>query len=129
MTKFKNYLVQKNIDTLTNLQFDKNAYFRYKDSDAISEFIECCIGRYKKTVIRDILVDLSVTFESLCYQNDSESNHEDLLEVGYLLGLLHATHKGCVYAVEYDSIRFYFVGMETDIVSDIRSEFKKLVKN
>jgi hypothetical protein len=128
MSKFKNYLVQKNIETLEKFQFDKNAYFGYKESEQLTELINCSIGRFKKNKIRDVLVDLSITFESLCYQDDTESNHEDLIEVGYILGLFHATHRGCIYSVEYDNIRFYFVGMESQIVSDIRDELRNIRK-
>lgn len=124
MTKFKNYLVKKNIDSLTALSFDRNAYFTYRESSMLDELIIGMTGRIKKNTIRNVLVDLSLTFESLLYGNDCESNHEDLIEVGYILGLLHATNKGCVYATEHMDIRYYFVGVESDIVCDIRDSIR-----
>ena len=124
MTKFKNYLVKKNIDSLTALSFDRNAYFTYRESSMLDELIIGMTGRIKKNTIRNVLVDLSISFESLLYEKDSNSNHEDLIEVGYLLGLLHATNKGCVYATEFADIRYYFVGVESDIVSDVRDAIR-----
>lgn len=124
MTKFKNYLVKKNIDSLTALSFDRNAYFTYRESSMLDELIIGMTGRIKKNTIRNVLVDLSISFESLLYEKDNDSNHEDLIEVGYLLGLLHATNKGCVYATEFADIRYYFVGVESDIVSDVRDAIR-----
>lgn len=128
MSNFKTYLIKKNQETLKSLSFDRNAFFRYKESETINEMISSLTHRIKKNKIRDALVESSVAFESIDYFNDSESNHEDLIETGYLLGLLHATHKGCIYSVEFERIRFYYIGMESDIIMDLRNCFRSITK-
>lgn len=114
------------MDSLESLSFDRNAYFTYRESSMLDDYIVGMSGRIKKNIIRNVLVDLSITFESLIFEKDNESNHEDLIEVGYLLGLLHATNKGCIYATEFADIRYYFVGVESDIVNDVRSAIRNI---
>jgi uncharacterized protein with ParB-like and HNH nuclease domain len=123
MSQVKEYLIQKNIEILSRLE--KDTFFKYNESDALDNLLFEFKKRIPEKILFNVLVDLSITFEHLRYSKDHESNHEDLIEAGYLLGLIHATHKGCIYSVEFSKTRFYFVGYENDILLSIRNSLKQ----
>ena len=125
MSQVKEYLIQKNIEILSRLGLEKETFFKYNESDALNDLLFDFKKRVPEKVMFNTLVDLSITFEHLRYSKDHESNHEDLIETGYLLGLIHATHKGCIYSVEFSKTRFYFVGYENDILLSIRNSLKQ----
>jgi len=101
--------------------------FKYEESSQIQELI-----RYFKKekgmddqTIANVLTDNSLILEELSYKNDSPTNHEDLLDAGFVLGYLHAKHPGRIFGVVHDKIRYYFIGVETDIYTNIKIQLNK----
>ena len=128
MSQFKEYLVRKNIDVITSISSYSNAFFTFNTSEEIQNLIDLFSTKISGAYIRNVLVDTSLVFEDLKYKNDSYSNHEDLIEAGYILGLIHASHHGAIYSVTHQFIRYFFVGVESDICIELRSKFKKKMK-
>lgn len=105
---------------------EKNYIFNYIVSDKIQELIELYLEKgYKKRRIHDVLVDSCIIFESLYYNKDSESNHEDLLDAGYVLGRVQAQEGGCIVVVQLDSFRYFYVGCEEEIFQYIKEKMKR----
>lgn len=104
-----------------------NIRFKYEESSQIQELI-----RYFKKekgmddrTISNVLIDNSLILEELTFKNDSPTNHEDLLDAGYVLGYLHAKHPGRIFGITYDKMRYYFIGVETDIYTNLKTQFNK----
>lgn len=105
----------------------KNYIFSYIVSEKIEELIQIYIERgFKKRKIHDILLDSSIIFESLYYNKDSENNHEDLIDCGYVLGCVHAKEGGSIIAINLDSFRYYFVGSEDELFFYIKDRIRKI---
>lgn len=130
MSKFKNYLVEKNRELLESPTIAiSNARFTYAESDDIQEMLRFYTKEkgLDASLIYDKLADLCITFESLSYKQDNSSNHEDLVEVGYLLGLLHSAHKGSIFGITFEKTRFYFIGVENEIYTVLKTNLNKLL--
>lgn len=128
MSQVKDYLIKKNVEILSKIGYEKDMFFRYNESDSLNDLLSDFRNRIPERIMFNVLLDNSITFEYLKCGKDSQSNHEDLIEAGYLLGLIHATHKGCIYALEFSKTRFYFIGYENDILISLRNSFKSVYK-
>lgn len=133
MSIFKTYLIEKNRELLESpsLVLANQARFTYAESDNIQDMLRFYVKDrgLDLNTIYDVLADACITFESLSYKGDNESNHEDLVEVGYILGLLHSQHKGRIYGITFQKSRFYFIGVEADIFATLKTELNKAVFN
>lgn len=131
MSDFKSYLIEKNkklLDEIVTIQ--TNARFSYDESDLISDMIKFYISdrHVDPNIIHEVLEATCITFESLKYKNDNESNHEDLVEIGYILGILHSSHAGKIYGITFERIRYYYIGVENDIATILRNKISKTLK-
>ena len=104
---------------------EKNYIFSYFVSEKIQELLDIYLERgFRKRKIHDILVESSIIFESLYYNKDSESNHEDLLDCGYVLGMVQAKEGGSIVAIQLDTFRYFYVGCEEEIFQYIKQKLK-----
>lgn len=128
MASMKSYLIEKNLDILSSTHLETMARFTYSESDSLQELLRKYKNekKFPSSKIINVLTDSCLTFESISYKTDSYSNHEDLIEVGYILGLLHSRHRGQIIGVEFDKMRFYFIGVEADVFAHLKSELNKL---
>lgn len=110
------------MSTLVN----NNYFFNYIESEEIYELLQLFSDRgMKRRKIHDILGNTCVIFESLIYNKDTESNHEDLLDAGYVLGRAVGANGGSIIAVQVDNFRYFYVGSEQEIFTHLKHNFKK----
>ena len=105
--------------------------FKYNKSEEIQEIISYFLNDKKMPlqIICAVLADSSVILEDLDYRNDSRSNHEDLLEAGYILGYMSCKYPGNILAIDCNKMRYYYIGSARDISVYLRNELnKKLIE-
>lgn len=110
------------MSTLVN----NNYFFNYVESEEIYELLELYSKRgLRRRTIHELLGQHCVIFESLIYNKDSESNHEDLIDAGYVLGRVQGQCGGNIIAIIVDNFKYFFVGLENEIFAHLKHTFKK----
>lgn len=125
---FSYFIAEKKRELLEGKIDTGSLRFQYGESRKTQELL----NYYKKEkgvdskAITEILSDNCIIFEDLHYGSDNESNHEDLIDAGYVLGFIHAKNPGRIVALDHDKFRYYFIGDESDIYTNIKVEMNKL---
>jgi len=129
---FKEYKAEKLGELL---EHDSNEFanvrFKFSESDKIQEILKYFVkdkgidGRK----IHNILQDSAVTFEDISYgDSNNASLHEDILDSGYVLGYVHAKRPGRIFAVDFEKTRYFYIGVESDIIQHLKTELNKTIK-
>ena len=107
------------------LKVNNNYFFQYQICESLFETIEHYKIKIGRKRVSKVLSDHSVIFESLVYGKDSDSNHEDLIDAGYVLGRVQAEVGGIVLAVPFEGFRYFYVGQEHDLCVELKHQLKK----
>jgi len=129
---FKEYKAEKMGELL---EHDRNEFanvrFKFSESDKIQEILKYFVkdkgidGRK----IHNILQDSAVTFEDISYgDSNNASLHEDILDSGYVLGYVHTKRPGRIFAVDFEKTRYFYIGVESDIIQHLKTELNKTIK-
>ena len=129
---FKEYKAEKLGELL---EHDSNEFanvrFKFSESDKIQEILKYFV-KDKGTdsrKIHNILQDSAVTFEDISYgDSNNASLHEDILDSGYVLGYVHAKRPGRIFAVDFENTRYFYIGVESDIIQHLKTELNKTIK-
>jgi hypothetical protein len=121
---FKEFKKEKTNELLeSNNEFSK-IRFTFSTSDTIQEILKYFVKDKGIDVrsIHKVLQDTSIAF------TNKDDDKEDFLDVGYVLGYVSAKRPGTLFVVDLEKTRYYYIGVEADIIQKLKTEIGKLVK-
>lgn len=128
---FKEYQKQKVNELLEYSTDYSKIRFKYNESEAIDDILKYYLKEkgIDPRRIHKTLQESCLTFDDLNYSEpNNESLHEDLLDSGYLLGRINEKHPGSVLGIEFDKVRYFFIGVVADISTHIKKELNIFLK-
>lgn len=128
---FKEYQKQKVNELLEHTMNYSKIRFKFIESETIDDILKYYLKEkgMDPRKIHKTLQESCLTFDDLNYSEpNNESLHEDLMESGYLLGRINEKHPGAILGVEFDGIRYFFIGVIGDISTHIKKELNLYLK-
>jgi len=131
MDSFKAYKKEKVNELLEHTNDYSKLRFKFEDSKMIDELLSYYVkdkGIDPRSVNK-ILQESSIAFDDLNYSDkNSASLHEDLIDVGYVIGYISAKTPGRLIGVDFDKFRYFYIGVESDIVRHLKLELNQHLK-
>ena len=109
--------------------YNNNYFFGYEECEDLYEIVEHYKNKIGRRRVHKVLIDNCVIFESLNYGKDSEGNHEDLIDAGYVLGRVQGQNGGIILAINFESFRYFYVGTDGEICRHLKYMLKKECEN
>jgi hypothetical protein len=121
---FKEFKRERTNKLLESVNEYSNLKFEYSVSDTIQDILKYYVKDkgIQDKVIHNILQDSCMSFIT------PHSDAEDILDAGYILGYVKAKTPGRIFCITFEKYEYYFVGVESDIIQHLRSEFAKEIK-